>query len=324
MGMNPTLAAMYDTHGAGQVQQEELAKIAHLELFAKAAMAQGIDLSALDDGTRNALYTEFTTKLAEEEDSEEEEEEGEEEEESEGDESKEAAARREYAAMAEWQEKNAQADFLGRRMAHAFWNEYNEISKEAGVADVARRGASAVGQGGRKLKSIAEQGGGKLKDLAGRGGKKLKDVSGASDAQEILHANRALKGAGGHPATRHVAEEARDAAVGSLKGKAAKGALGAGAVGGAFAAGRASKGESEKDASAFDHAAANQGLKIASASGWDADEAATRLTAVLTLGTPESEKVAYAKGNYDDALNIRGLELLESAGYPVDWTQVFG
>lgn len=291
---------MYNTHGAGQAQQEELAKIAHLELFAKAAMAQGIDLSALDEGTRNELYTEFTTKLAEE-DAEDEEEEGPEHEaaessdeekgeQEEGDkdseeEKKEAAARREYAAQVEWQEKNAQADFLGRRMAHAFWDEYREISKEAGLKDIAGKvtGASDIKAGVNMLR-------GKTPGLVAAG--------------------KSSKGIGAKTLAR---------------GAAKAGGIAAGAAGAAYGAKKATeKKEESKEASAFDIASAEQGLKIASASGWDENEAAQRLSAVLTLGPSESEKVAHANGNYDDAINIRGLELLEAAGYPVDWTQVFG
>lgn len=153
MGMNPTLAAMYNTLGAGDAAREEQIKVAHLELFAKSAMAQGIDLSQYSDADRNQLFVEFTQKLAEEEGEEEEKEppkkEGEngggngglppfmkkDEGEGEGEgEEKDAAARREHAARVEWQEKNAQVDFLGRRMAHALWDEYNNISKAAAAA----------------------------------------------------------------------------------------------------------------------------------------------------------------------------------------------
>jgi hypothetical protein len=82
------------------------------------------------------------------------------------------------------------------------------------------------------------------------------------------------------------------------------------------------KDEGEKEASAFDIQAAQAGLKIAEAAGWDSDQAVEKLNALLTLGVRESEKVAAAGGNFDDAVSIRGLELLEQAGYPVDWTQV--
>ena len=288
--MNPTLAAMYNTHGAADQIQQETAKIAHLELFAKAAAAQHIDLASLDEGTVQALYSEFSTKLAaegeegpEHEASESTEEEGKEqaegdddskEESDEGDDDggddKEAAARAEFAKQAEWQEKNAEADFLGRRMAHAFWDEYNEISKSAAAEKVAAGGAIV----------------------------------------------RAGKGA-----MATVPKAAK-----SGKGKVLK-ALGAGtAVGAGVGAGvaAAKKKEESKEASAltFDQVAAQGAVKIAQEAGFNADEAAERLNAVLVLGPGESEKVAQANGNYEAAVGLRGLELLERAGYNIDWSQV--
>lgn len=271
MGMNPTLAAMYNTHGAGQALQEEQVKVAHLDLFAKAAMANGIDLSQLDDETKNELFAEFTTKLAEEDggeeggDDEEKEEggnggppvpppppkkeEGKSEGKSESDEEeeKEAAARREHEARVEWQEKNAQADFLGRRMAHAFWNEYNEISKQAAAE------ASKVATGGAPAPASAPAAPTKKK------------LAGAPEAAPK---------------------------------------------------------QASAQISPFDHQAAEEALKIASAGGWDEQECIQRLNSVLTLGPKETEKTAGIR-DYSDSVSVRGLELLEQAGYAVDWNQVF-
>lgn len=303
MGMNPTLAAMYDTHGAGRAYAEESTKIAHLELFAKAAAAQRIDLSQLDPSTQEALFQDFTAKLAQEEgegaseseSSEPPAKEEEEKEEEEGEEGKEAAARREFHNMQEWQEKNAQADFLGRRMAHAFWDEYNEISKVA-------KGGPQVFQPKHKDTLL---GAGK----GAPGGTAKKTPEGAKMVKGL--GERVREGAGA--AGKHIAQH---------KGKYLAGAGAAAALGGAaYAAGRASK---KKEASAFDVKAAEQGLKVACAAGWSEEECIGRLNSLLTLGVGESEKVAYAGGSYEDALNIRGLELLEEAGYPVDWNQVFG
>lgn len=308
MGMNPTLAAMYNTHGAGAAAAEEQTKIAHLELFAKAAMAQGIDLSQLDQGTREELYSEFTSKLAEEEGMDDEEDEDEEEEEE-----KDAAARREFAAQAEWQEKNAQADFLGRRMAHSFWDEYNEISKEARSAgEVLDKGIGAVKTYGRRLSGSDVRKAEKAKDTAIGHARRAKDMS-SSDKVVQRYGKKATDAAG------TAADEAKKSRKARLITGGAVG--GAGAVGGGIAA---LSGGKDKEASAFDFEAAEQALKLASASGWDEHEADQRLAAVLTLGPGESEKIAHAGGDYGDALNIRGLELLETAGYPVDWNQVFG
>ena len=70
MSMNPYLAAMYDTHGYGTAVQEEQTKVASLELFAKTAAAEGIDLSQLTPDQQNSLYTQFISKLAEDEEDE--------------------------------------------------------------------------------------------------------------------------------------------------------------------------------------------------------------------------------------------------------------
>jgi hypothetical protein len=136
--MNATLAAMYNTAGYG-AQTREQEKVAHLELFAKTAAANGIDLTALSQGDRVALYNEFTQKLAEEggefppkgeeheEESEEEKKKREEKDKEEGSEEEKKEAQAQFAAMRQWQEKNAEVDFLGRRMAHAFEDERRQI-----------------------------------------------------------------------------------------------------------------------------------------------------------------------------------------------------
>ena len=252
MGMNSVLAAAYDTLGAGRAQQEEQMKVAHLDLFAKAAAANNIDLSSESPETVQQLYQAFSQKLAQEDEgkgnmppqfakkedegSEADKEEDKKEEEKKEDEKKEAAARAEFAKQAEWNQKKAEADFLGRLMAHSFWQESNEISKAA----------SAQGNGASQQAATAAP---------------PTPTNGTKTASQIQ---------------------------------------------------------------AFDLKAAEQAVKIASGSGLNADEVIQRLNAVLTLGPAESEKIAHAGNNYDDALGIRALELLEQAKYPVDWKQVLG
>jgi len=261
MSMNPHLAAMYNTLGYGQAVQEEQMKIASLELFAKTAAAEGIDLSQLNPEQQNYLYSQFISKLAEDEEGEtpehekaesKEKEEGEEEEGKE-EEKKEAAARREVAQMHEWQQKVAEADFLGRTMAHAFWNESGEIEKKA---------------------------------------------------EEEASLKDRLKAKG--MAAAHAANPKN--VMSGLKAKFQK-----------------KESEGEKEASAFDQVAAEHAVKIAQASGINVEEAVQKISAVLVLGGPSREqtKVAQVAGDYDAAVNVRGLEFLEAAGYPVDWNQVF-
>ncbi len=68
----------------------------------------------------------------------------------------------------------------------------------------------------------------------------------------------------------------------------------------------------------IDFLAAKHAVKLAEAAGIDVNVAAERLNAVLTLGPQESVKLATAE-NVDQAIEIRGLELLEQAGFEVNW-----
>jgi hypothetical protein len=245
-GMNPQLAARYNTHGYGDVVNQEMRKQAHLELFAKSAAANGIDLSAMTPEARTELYSAFTKQAGENpfeenkeegehrdgegETHEEKKEEEKKEEEKEEEEKKEAQAQ--AYAMAEWQQKVAEADYLGRTMAHALHDEQQKI--------------------------------------------KLAEASAVSGKQVPV-----------------VVPTAKTAAV-------------------------------NQAASALDVQAAKYALKLAQAANMDVNDAANRLNALLTLGVPPMDKTASAatKGNYDHTLNVRALELMESAGYPIDWSQV--
>lgn len=297
--MNPHLAAMYNTHGAGEVLQEEQTKIASLELFAKTAAAEGIDLSTLSPEDQNALYSQFVEKLAMEHEGEGEKKEPPKKDEDDDEEDKEAAARAELAQTQDWQQKVAEADFLGRTMAHAFWNESGEIEKDAGVKETAQGVVN------------------KAKFLSGGFGEKGKRTQAARNAMKY---------------TAHKGKEALKSRVAKdtdwvskNKGKALA-ATGAGVgLAGAAAYGAKKAVEKKKEGSAFDEVAAEQAVKIAAEAGWDTDEAVNRLNAVITLGGLDQEetKVAHVANDYDAAVNVRGLEFLEAAGYPVDWEQVF-
>lgn len=79
--------------------------------------------------------------------------------------------------------------------------------------------------------------------------------------------------------------------------------------------------EIAKLGSAVDQLAAKSALEKAASAGWDATEAAGRINAVLTLGLGESEKIAAQAATLDveTATEIRALEFLQAAGYPVTW-----
>jgi hypothetical protein len=130
MTMNAELAAFYGTNGATEEDQEKLASVQN---FAKLAAKHGVDLTQMEDAEVDALYAEvypefaktaadngFPPKKKDEDEDEEE------------DEKKEAAAQYHQEKLA-FQEKVAEADFMGRVMAHSFTQEMGNIEK--GAAD---------------------------------------------------------------------------------------------------------------------------------------------------------------------------------------------
>lgn len=119
--MNLDLAAIYNTPGAHTSEDQE--KVAQFDLFSKLASDAGVDLSALSDDQVAHLWNETMGKQAAEqpkEDKDAEEQEANE---------KKAAAEAEFASKKEWQEKIAEADHLGRVMAHAYVHELNQIKQ---------------------------------------------------------------------------------------------------------------------------------------------------------------------------------------------------
>lgn len=71
--------------------------------------------------------------------------------------------------------------------------------------------------------------------------------------------------------------------------------------------------------SSLDSLAAQMAVEKAASAGWDTEEAARRVSAVLTLGPGESEKIAHVP-DVNSAIDVRSSELLEMAGYPIDWS----
>ncbi len=124
-------------------------------------------------------------------------------------------------------------------------------------------------------------------------------------------------------------ERLKGFAKGTSKGQRIAAGVGAGALaaGAGYAGYKALKGKGkDKAASAqmeFEDEACLQACKTASAAGYDLDEAIERVDSVQNLGLEETEKVAMVQ-DFGDAIHVRGLEYLEAAGYPVDWSEVFG
>ena len=135
-GMNEYLAQAYGTATPAAPTSDDTEKVAQAEMFAKLAADNGVDLSAMDDKTINELWNTYVTKMAASTKEEKKDEKDEEEEEKEAA-AKLAAAEAEFTAQKEWQTKTAEADFLGRQMAHAYVDELKKIAVVVTAAEAA-------------------------------------------------------------------------------------------------------------------------------------------------------------------------------------------
>lgn len=251
-GMNTMLAELFGTGGqaktAGAEDQEKLAQV---ELFSKLAAEEGIDLDKLSDEQVAHLWHEtFADKTASAEPA--------------------PAVDTEKKAQAEFEEKRAaavkvaEAEYLGRVMAHAMVQELGKI----GEAQSKTAGANGAPTLKDRLLKVA----GELPPWLnkGKGGDKDGDDKGKDDK-------------GGPP-------EKKD-----------------------------DKKDEKKEASAIDAQAAKVAVDLVKKAGnFDVAVAQSKIAAVLTLGAKESTKIASAP-NFEAGLEIRALELLEQAGYPVNW-----
>jgi hypothetical protein len=156
--MNPYLAAMYNTNGAAEQLTEDMQKTANMELFCKLAADNGLDLSNMTDDQIASVYAqvfpEDLAKVAEEDEKKEEHEEkespekekkeeheaGESKEDEEKEEAKKAAAAMYVQEKQAAVEKCAEADWMGRIMAHSFTQEREniELGKYAHIIETAQ------------------------------------------------------------------------------------------------------------------------------------------------------------------------------------------
>lgn len=271
---------------------EEQVKLAEAQLFAKLAKDQGIDLNALDAEDIQTLWDHVFSKEASEEEGEAKEEgesEKEPEEAKKDEEEKKEAAAREHAVKVAHAEEEARAVQLGQVMAYSYVDTLDKIAAERAAAatdgDEGSKEASAMG----KMMAARDA----VKGAVGKG----KAMAGAAAAKGKEVGGKAADFAKAHPKS---------------VGGAAAGAAAAGA-GGAYLASR------KKQASALspiDELALVQAVKIAADAGLDAEVAEARVNAVATLGLEESSKLA---SKLENQVEIRALEYLEAAGYPVQW-----
>jgi hypothetical protein len=273
--MNEMLAEYYGTAGGAAAHTtEDQEKVAQVELFTKLAADNQIDLAKLDDTQVRYLWDSVFS-----------------------DKEKTAAAHGhkhkhghgEKKAQAEFQEKKAaaekiaEADFLGRVMAHAMVQELNKIGAEAQktAAVVTPPAPAATPAPAEKTASMKDR----LLKIAGELPPWLNKGKGDKDGD----------GDGDKGKEKDKDKEKGDKAPPFGKDK-------------------------EKESSALDVKAAELAVKMASDHGLDPKEAAQKIAAIFTLGVKESTKLASAP-NYETGLEIRALELLEQAGYPVKWTE---
>lgn len=182
--MNEFLAEIYNTRESigASTDNSDVEKLAEAQLLDEALRAEGVDIDKLpaetilklahqllgDDSAlvKSAQEGETPAEEKKEEAAEEKAEKTEEEE-------VKAAAIAELQAKEAggeetFEEKVAQADFLGRVMAHSYWNEKGEIEKNAGVKDIASKGWSAAKAFGGKASAKASEVGAKAKEFGGK------------------------------------------------------------------------------------------------------------------------------------------------------------
>lgn len=106
--MDEQLAAIYGT-GQPQMDEEDLQKMAAAEFLVKLAEEQGVDLNQFSDEDINEMVNELYG----------------------GEKTASAAPATEPTADQAWLEKAAEADYLGRIVAHSMWNELGNIQKAA-------------------------------------------------------------------------------------------------------------------------------------------------------------------------------------------------
>lgn len=283
--MNQFLAEMYGTRETigAPAQSDDTEKLAEAQLLDEALRAEGIDVDTLSPEAilkvAQSLFPEGALVKAAAEESHEEHEK----EETPAEEAKEEEGKKEGEGETA-EEKTAQADFLGRVMAHAFVQEQAEINKEAALKDIAGK---AKEFGSKALKNL--KGAGKaIKEAPSKAGKW------AAEPVHTFrggHQARHLAGGKGSSKLREAWETAKDVGqtIKAHPGQAgAAGGVLAGGVGAGFAAAH-----KKKEGSAIDKLAEQRALEILAENG---------------IGQDGDEKLA-------SAVEQRAWEMLAENGY---------
>jgi hypothetical protein len=287
--MDQFLAEHYGTNKTASPAQEDLEKAASVELFLKLANEEGIDIKSMTDSQVQALYSNWATKAAEFPPKKE----GEEPEEKEKEKVEEA--KKEHEEKKAEAAKIAEADFLGRVMAHSYVQEMRKIAADA-------EGMPAPGTAKEGAVPAALR-------------KGLDAVKGtAHDAAHNVHKFV--------DAARGQAKETGKATRLGMEARQHRGAIGtaAGVAGGAGATAAAMH-HHEKKGSAIDELACERAVVMVHESGFDAEQAGRKIAAAFTLNLIEDSTKVASAADVATAVEIRALELLERVGYPVQWNQ---
>jgi len=295
--MNEWLAQYF---GTSQVS-EETEKQASVELFVKLAADEGIDLNSMSNEDVEQLYAATMGKVAAEGGADEEEKE------------RVGKARKEHEEKKEGQAKFAEAVLMGQTMAHAMTAELDAIklASHMRASDVLEHQQAEKRHPHATGNSFPEQ-----QFINTYEPRPAPYMTRGQRVREFLKDKKQDIGATARRTSAAVVRnvKAHPAAYGASAGAAGAAA----AVGGAMALRHHLR---NKQSSALDELAAESAVQKLAEAGFNADEAAERLGALLVLGvSDENSKVAFAQ-DIGGAVEVRSLELAELAGYPVTWTE---
>jgi hypothetical protein len=284
--MDEQLAAIYGT-GQPEMDESDLEKTAAAELLVKLAEEQGVDLNAFSDEEvgemLNDLYGGGIYHYAEDAEAE----------------TEDPAKKKKKEAEeeeGEAEEKVAEADYLGRIMAHSMVQELNHIEKEAGKLEAVK---GAVGQVGQYIK--------------GRPAAYKQAIKNVSQA-------RAGRNAAGMKLSP---EKIKGRYTSALKGVApelgAGGAVAAGLGGRAIYKSRKAKAEADmnKAASALEALAEERAFEMAKEAGYIDDEG----NYLVDVGDYNYEEQIKEASALEYEIERRALEICEAEGIPVEWNE---
>ena len=270
MGMNEYLAELYNTaENVGSYGEEDLEKTAAAELVMDFCKEAGLDVESLDDDDIVDIYNELVSP----------EEEG--------------------------MDKLAEADLMGRAMAHAYVDELTSIEKEAASFKGAWEGAKGAGKRLRRYAAGAAEatGVGKLsRGIKGRGA--LKEELSALKARSQIgdtargHAARAAEIKRVLKARAGASQEAREGA----KRLAISGGIAGGAGAGAYGVKKLM--EKKQAAAEFEEMSNQRAWELLDDAGY--------------LEEHVEKTAGFGDREIDILVEQRALEILEENGYPVE------